>query len=57
MIMALRNQNASFKAEVSERRNATQCDARLMEHAVTIKQDFDEIKKFFFHELSHSYRK
>ena len=46
VIMALRDETASLKAEVSEHRTATQHDARLMEHVVTIKQDDDDIKKF-----------
>ena len=48
--IALRDENASLKAEVSEQRTAMQRDFRSMEHVVTIKQDVDYIKKFI-HEL------
>ena len=46
VMMALRDEIASLKAEVSEQRTATQRDVRSMEHVVTIKQDVDDTKKF-----------
>ena len=50
VLMALRDEIASLKAEVSEQRTATQRDVRSMEHVVTVKYHVDGIKKFI-HEL------
>ena len=55
VILALRDEAASLKAEVSEQRTATQRDVCSMEHVVTIKQDVDDIKKFI-HELRNHER-
>ena len=50
VMMALRDEIASLKAEISEKRTATQHDVHSFEHVVTIKQDVDYIKKLI-HEL------
>ena len=59
VMMALRDDIASLKAEVSEQRTATQRDIRSMEHVETKKQGVDDIKKFIHevrnHELNNSY--
>ena len=46
VIMTLRDEIASFKAEVLEHSTPTQRDVRSMEHVVTIKQDIDAIENF-----------
>ena len=46
VLMALRDEFASLKAEVSEQHTATQRDVRPMELFVTMKQDVDDFKKF-----------
>ena len=55
VIMALRDEIASLKADVSEHRTAIQHDARLMEHVVAIKQAVYDIEKFN-HELRNQKR-
>ena len=55
MIMTLRDEVTSLKAEISEQRVATQRDVRSLEHVVTINQDVDDIKKFI-HELERKHQ-
>ena len=55
VMMALRDETASLKPEVSDQRTATQRVVRSMEHAVTFKLDIDDIKKFI-HELRNHER-
>ena len=44
VIMALRDEKTSVKADISEQRVVTQRDVRSSDHVVVIKQDVDDIK-------------
>ena len=46
VIMTLRDEITSLKAEISEQRVAIQSDVRSLEHVVTIKHDVGDIKTF-----------